>query len=318
MSEQNRRCSIFPKRMLTQLVVLVIFVSLVGFPSAATSEAAVVVAAIPPSLGGADSFAVLAAEAVTNVPMSAIVGDVGLSPAAGTHYAGLTAAEVTGTIYAVDATGPAGSVPNPGFLTTAKADLNDAYDALVAQACTVTYPGGSKELGGITPLVPGIYCADAFTLQGVLTLDGADTDVWVFKSATTLITSGDAEVVLGVGGAPCEVWWQVGSSASLGANTALAGNILALTSISLATGANLDGRALARTGAVTMQQNAISLPICEPSAVELRFFNANGANVIDSGVSPNGIIIVVMASVLLLLLMAIISVLVRAKLRRAS
>ncbi|MBN1921661.1 MAG: DUF3494 domain-containing protein [Anaerolineae bacterium] len=317
MSEQNRSRAIFPKRMLTQLVILVVLVSLARLPSAAISEAAAVIAAVPPSLGGADSFAVLAATAVTNVPMSAITGNVGLSPAAGTYYAGLAAAEVTGTIYAVDATGPAGSVPDPGLLTTAKTDLNDAYDALVAQACTVTYPGGSKELGGIPPLVPGVYCADAFTLQGVLTLDGADTDVWVFKSATTLITSGDAEVVLATGGAPCEVWWQIGSSASLGTNTALAGNILALTSISLATGANLDGRALARTGAVTMQQNAISLPICESSAVELLFFNATGANVNDTGVSRNGIIMVVMVSVLLLLLVVIISILVRARLRAA-
>ena len=114
--------------------------------------------------------------------------------------------------------------------------------------------------------MPGVYCADDFTLSGILTLNGAATDVWVFKSASTLITSGTANVILSTGGVPCSVWWQVGSSATLGTNTSLAGNILALTSISLATGANLDGRALARNGAVTMDQNTITLPICALAA----------------------------------------------------
>ncbi len=242
-------------RTLARLIALIIIVSLAAFPSSASPTAT------SPPLGTADSFAVLAATAITNVPTSAISGDVGLSPAAGSNYAGLTTLDmVTGTIYAVDATGPAGSVANPGLLTTAKTDLVTAYNALASQACDTTYPG-SKELAGEN-LVPGVYCADNFTLSGILTLNGADTDVWVFKSASTLITSGAANVILSTGGVPCSVWWLVSSSATLGTNTSLAGNIIALTSISLATGANLDGRALARNGAVTLDQNTIAIPVC--------------------------------------------------------
>jgi len=243
------------KRPIARLVALIIVISLAALPSAASPTAT------SPPLGAADSFAVLAGEAITNVPTSAITGDVGLSPDAGSNYAGLTTSDiVAGTIYAVDATGPAGSVEKAALLTTAKTNLVTAYNALAAQGCDVTYPG-VQDLVGLT-LVPGVYCATAFELSGVLTLDGADTDVWVFKSASTLITSGAAEVVLSTGGVPCEVWWQVGSSATLGTNTSLAGNILALTSIGLATDANLDGRALARNGEVTLQSNTITIPIC--------------------------------------------------------
>ncbi len=242
------------KRSIARLVALTIIVSLAALPSAAAPTAT------SPPLNTADSFVVLAGTAITDIPTSAITGDVGLSPGAGSNYAGLTAAEVTGTIYAVDASGPAGSVVNPALLTTAKTDLVAAYGALAGQGCDTTY-GGVQDLVGLT-LVPGVYCADAFELSGTLTLNGANTDVWVFKSASTLITSGTANVVLSTGGVPCDVWWQVGSSATLGTNTSLAGNILALTSISLATGANLDGRALAQNAAVTMDSNTITLPIC--------------------------------------------------------
>ena len=116
--------------------VIIITVLLAGLASAAAP------AAIAPTLGMADSFAVLAATAITNNPTSAISGDVGLSPAAGSNYAGLTILDmVTGTIYAVDASGPAGSVVNPVLLTTAKTDLVAAYDALASQTCDTTYAG---------------------------------------------------------------------------------------------------------------------------------------------------------------------------------
>lgn len=110
-------------------------------------------------------------------------------------------------------------------------------------------------------LAPGVYCADEFTLSGTLTLTGSG--VWVFRSAATLITSGTANVV---GGTACDVWWQVPSSATLGSNTSLKGNILALTSISMVTGASLTGRALARNGAVTLQSNTINQS-CSSAAV---------------------------------------------------
>ena len=241
---------------LPRFVTLIVLISLAGVPAAAAAPRAT-----SPPLGAADSFVVLAATAITNVPASAISGDVGLSPASGSNYTGLGLTDMlTGTIYAVDAGGPAGSVIDPALLTMATTDLVAAYNGLASQACDITYPG-TQDLAGLS-LVPGVYCADDFALTGVLTLNGIATDVWVFKSASTLITTGAADVILPAGGVPCAVWWQVGSSATLGTNTSLAGNILAMTSISLATGANLDGRALARTGAVTLAQNPITRPVC--------------------------------------------------------
>lgn len=217
-------------------------------------------AATSPGLGSAASFAVLAGTEITNVPTSVITGDVGLSPAAGSNYTGLTLAEVSGTIFAVDTTGPAGTAGNdPYLLTAAKADLVTAYDALATGSnasanCNAAYVfgAGNKDLSGAS-LAPGLYCADTFTLTGTLTLTGSG--VWVFRSAATLITSGTANIV---GGDTCDVWWQVPSSATLGTNTSLKGNILALTSIGMNTGATLTGRALARNGAVTLQSNTIN------------------------------------------------------------
>lgn len=220
-------------------------------------------AATSPNLGMASSFAVLAGTAVTNVPTSNIRWDVGLSPAAGSNIAGLTAAQVGGTIYAADATGPGGSAVNPGLLTIAKTDLANAYDGLAGGAnananCLAgyTFGTGNKDLVGLN-LVPGVYCADSFTLTGTLTLSGSG--VWVFRSASTLVTSGTANIV---GGDPCNVWWQVPSSATLGTNTSFIGNILALTNISVATGATLNGRALARNAAVTLDHNTITNALC--------------------------------------------------------
>jgi hypothetical protein len=159
-------------KVLTISIILVISLALAGLSFNAFARP---LAATSPTLGAADPFVVLAATEITNVPTSAITGDVGLSPAAGSNYTGLTAAQVTGTIYAVDATGPAGSVNNPALLTTAKTDLVTAYDGLASQGCDTTYPGVKNLVG--ENLVPGVYCADAFTLSGTLTLNGSIFDV---------------------------------------------------------------------------------------------------------------------------------------------
>lgn len=235
-------------------VVLFVF----GFSGAVVAHAAT-----SPSLGTADGFSILAGTPnITDAGgASAITGDVGLSPATGAGI-GLLSSQVTGTIYAVDSAGPSGSVVAPGALTTAKNDLVTAYDALSAGSnATCTDPlyqfgTGVVSLTGAN-LVPGVYCADAFTLSGTLTLSGSG--VWIFRSAATLITSGTANIV---GGNACNVWWKVASSATLGTNTSLIGNILALTSITMATGATLNGRALARNGAVTLDHNTITNATC--------------------------------------------------------
>ena len=251
-------------RKITALVTssLLVFIPLLaGFLYTAPTP---VYAADSPSLGQADSFAVLAGTTITNVPTSAVTGDVGLSPGGGAAI-GITCSQVTGTIYDNDA-GYAGGgtclVTNAGLLTQAKTDLVSAYDALSAgnnATCTTDYGAITQDLVGLS-LTPGVYCADAFTLSGTLTLSGSG--VWVFRSASTLITSGTANVV---GGDACNVWWKVASSATLGTTTQLTGNILALTTITMATGANLSGRALARNAAVNLDSNTITKPTCTPT-----------------------------------------------------
>lgn len=103
-----------------------------------------------------DSFSILAGTGVTNVPTSTIIGNVGLSPAAGSNYSGITTAQVNGTIYAADGTGPAGSVNNPGLLTTAKNDLTTAYVDTMGRTPTSTFATGDNQLGGKT-LTAGVY-----------------------------------------------------------------------------------------------------------------------------------------------------------------
>ena len=199
-------------------------------------------AATAPSLGPAQPFAVLAGTTVTNTGPTTITGNLGISP--GSAITGQSSITIIGQIHAADAVALGAQAGNTAAFTT------------LDQVCDVTYPGVGKDLVGLT-LVPGVYCASAFTLTGTLTLSGSGP--YIFKSAATLITSGTARVV---GGDPCNVWWRVVSSATLGVNTSLVGNVLALTSISLATGANLNGRALAQSGAVTMDSNTISNAVC--------------------------------------------------------
>jgi len=232
--------------LVSALLILAAFTITVNDVSAATS----------PSLGTAAAFAVLAYSKVANTGPTVVTGDVGLSPTTGAAITGFPPGRVFGIIYAVDAAGPAGSVNNPGLLTTAKTDLSNAYDALGSQGCDHDYGAVTTDLKDLT-LGPGVYCSGAFALSGTLTLSGSG--VWIFKSSTDLITSGTAKVV---GGDPCNVWWWEASSATLGTYTELTGNILALKSITLATGAILNGRALAETAAVTQDSNTINRAIC--------------------------------------------------------
>lgn len=226
-----------------------------------------VFAATSPSLGTAGSFSILAETNITNVPSSSISRDVGLSPAAGS-FIGLTDAEVGGTIYAVDGTAPpaANATVNPGLLTTAINDMMQVWSTGgttgIDQPCTNDYSGtGVKDLTLVSPLGPGVYCADAFILTGNLTLSGSG--VWIFKSASTLTTSAGSTVT---GGDPCNVWFRMVSGASaLGTNSTMIGNLLAGTSIAMQTGATLNGRLLAQA-AVTLDQNTVSGPACAVTA----------------------------------------------------
>ncbi len=209
------------------------------------------ISAAAPVMGTADTFAVLAATTVTNLGPTVITGNLGLSP--GTSITGFPPGSVVnGTIHAADA-----------VALQAQNDTTTAYDALAAQPCTVSYDVPT-DLGGMT-LAPGVYCfASSAALTGTVTLDagGDAAAVFVFKTVSTLITASGSSVLLINGADPCNVFWKVGSSATLGTGTTFVGSILALTSIGLDTGASLSGRALARTGAVTLDSNVVGIDSC--------------------------------------------------------
>jgi len=198
-----------------------------------------------PSLGAAQSFAVLGAATVTNTGPTAITGDLGVSP--GKAVTGFPPGTLTGgTIHAGDATA-----------TAAQAAAHTAYRNLVAEPCGTNLTG--KTLGtspGAVTLSPGVYCFDSSAqLTGTLTLNGSG--VYVFKIGSTLTTASKSSVVLAKGATPGNVFWQVTSSATLGTNTSFEGSILANTSDTITTGASVTGRVFALTGAVTLSGNRI-------------------------------------------------------------
>ncbi len=203
------------------------------------------------ALGTADSFAVLAGSGITNTGPTAITGDIGTFP--NTSITGVTSLTLTGTNHAGDS-----------VTQGAKTDLVTAYTTAAGEGPTTAI---SADLVGRT-LQPGVYnSASAIGLSGVLTLDAAGDPnaVWVFQAGSTLITASGSRVVMLNGAQSCNVYWQVGSSSTLGTNSTFIGTIMALTSISLQTGATLDGRALARNGAVTMDTNTITRSVCTTS-----------------------------------------------------
>jgi hypothetical protein len=201
-----------------------------------------------PTLGTAEYFAVLASSEVTNTGPTSITGDLGVSP--GTAITGFPPGNITGVLLS------AGAVP-----LQAQVDATTAYNNLASQGCDLTY-GPVEDIGGTT-IGPGVYCFPSSAgITGVLTLDsGGDPDaVWVFNIESTLITESGSSVIFSDNGNACNVFWRVGSSATLGTTTDFQGNIIAYSDISALTGATVSGRLLARNGAVTMDSNSINLP----------------------------------------------------------
>jgi len=223
-------------------------VVLTGLGLSALCQASSPAAAQAPSLGTAQRFAVLGGSTVTNTGASSLTGDLGVSP--GTSITGFPPGIVTGTIHAGDA-----------VALQAQNDLTTAYNALTGAACTANMTG--QDLGGLT-LTPGVYCfSSSAPLNGVLTLDaqGDPNAVFIFQIGSTLLAAIDSSVNVINGARPANVFWQVGSSATLAAGTAFTGNVVALASITLSVGSSVSGRALARTGAVTMDTTSVSVPL---------------------------------------------------------
>jgi Ice-binding-like/PEP-CTERM motif len=198
------------------------------------------------NLATAGSYAVLAGSTVTNTGASVLTGNLGVWP--GTAVTGFPPGIVTaGTIHAADAAA-----------AQAQRDLAIAYIAAMALSPTATLTG--RNLGGMT-LTPGVYFfASSAQLTGKLTLNnlGNPNALFVFQIGSTLTTASNSSVIFSNSLTDPNVFWQVGSSATLGTTTSFQGNILALTSITLNNGATIGcGSALARNGAVTLDNNVI-------------------------------------------------------------
>ena len=212
------------------------------------STAAAAGGQLSPALGAAGAFVILGGSTVTNTGASALTGDLGVSP--GTAVTGFPPGTMSGSTHAGDATSAA-----------AMADLTLAYnDAAGRTLAPVTVAGN---LGGLT-LPPGLYKSTSSLAisSGDLTLDaqGDANAVFIFQMASTLTTTSGRSIILAGGAKATNVYWQVGSSATLGTTSVFKGTIMAYQSISLNTGASLNGRALARIGAVTLATNAVVMP----------------------------------------------------------
>lgn len=214
------------------------------------------------NLNSAAGYAILAGSLVSNVPASLVKGNVGLSPAAGSKITGFGGGEIVGIVYTVDATGPAGSVPNATGLTAAKGDLTIAYNNAAGRTATdiVSLAGN---IGGLT-LTPGLYKSSG-ALQissGDLTFDaqGNSAAVFIIQIASALTTTSGRQVILKGGALASNIFWQVGTSATLGTTSVMKGTIMADQSISLNTGAKIEGRLLARIAAVTIKNSTVVKP----------------------------------------------------------
>lgn len=214
--------------------------------------ATVIVANVPPVgipiLGTAATYGILAGSTVTCVTGGTINANVGVSP--GSTATGFPPCTITGR---TDLANPAAA--------TAQNDLTTAYNALAGLACGTTVT--PADLGGRT-LAPGVYCAaTSLAVTGTATLDGQGNPnaLFVFQMGSTLTTGTTANIALINGAQAKNVYWQVGSSATLGTGTTFRGTIVALTSITLDDNATMTGRALARNGAVSLgTNNTITLP----------------------------------------------------------
>lgn len=229
------------KHLAIQLPLCLLIATAVMLPRCDATAAAV-------NLGDASSFAVLAGAGITITGPTTITGDIGTYPTPSIIGSGNLILD-------------GGSYAGGTIVQSAQTALTTAYNAAAGLPYNVSYAGGF-DLVGLT-LAPGVYNdASSLFLSGTLTLDaqGNPNAVWIFQAGTTLITASGSQVVLAGGAQAGNIYWQVGSSATLNTGANFAGNILALDSITLDTGATVDGRLLAQTGAVTLDNNVIAVP----------------------------------------------------------
>ncbi|MEO8529436.1 MAG: ice-binding family protein [Pseudolysinimonas sp.] len=202
-------------------------------------------------LGTAEDYSVIASDTITDTAThgTQVEGDVGLTPGTDQQLGDL---QVTGDIHV-----------NDTAASTADADLNTAY-VILANTAPTDVVGTVNLAANPLPYGPGVYrSASDLLLDGTITLSGGADDVWIFQASTGSLTVASDSVVLVIGGAQsCNVYWQVGSSATIGTNAEFVGTVLAATSISADTGASIQGQLLAgatNAGAVTLDNNLITM-----------------------------------------------------------
>ena len=206
-------------------------------------------AVAPVGLGTASSFAVLAGTTVTNTGPSLLNGDLGVSP--GTAITGFPPGIVNGTVHQTD-----------GVAAGAQSDLTTAYNDAAGRTPAASLGGF---IGAGQSLSPGVYAATSSLDVGgelILNAHGDAGAVFIFQVGSTLVTDTSSHILLTNGAQACNVFWQVGSSATLGTGSIFDGSILALESITVTTGDTIEGRALARNGAVTLDDDTITVPAC--------------------------------------------------------
>ena len=199
-------------------------------------------------LGTTNSFGVLAGTGITNTGPTTINGDIGTYPT--TSITGAGSMTITGTNHAGDA-----------VTQQAKTDLVTAYNNAAGEGPTTALVSDPV---GLT-LAPGVYTnSSSIGLSGALTLDAAGDPnaVFVFQAGSTLKTGSASHISLINGARACNVFWQVGSSATLGTGSSFVGTVLALTSITVTTGVTINGRVLTRNGAITLDTDRITVPSC--------------------------------------------------------
>lgn len=216
----------------------------------------------PVALGSAINYVILSKSATSNVPTSAITGNIGISPAAASFLTGFsltlpaggassTSSQVTGSVFAADY-----AVPTPSTLTTAISDMQTAYTDAAGRPTPDHSELATGNIGGLT-LPAGLYkWTNTVTIPTSVTLSGGANDVWIFQIAGGLTQASATSVILSGGALASHVFWQVAGIVDIGTTAHMEGQMLAKTSIALHTGASANGRLMAQT-AVTLAGNAV-------------------------------------------------------------
>ena len=230
----------------------------------------------PVGLGTAASYSVLGGTTVTNTGPTTLAGDLGVNP--GSAITGFKPGLVAGATHAADA-----------HALQAQSDLTTAYDDAAGRTMTASVAG---DLVGKT-LTPGVYKSSGpLSVSGALTLNGQGNpnSVFIFQVASTLTTATASSIVLTNSAQACNIYWQVGTSATLGTASTFNGNILALTSITATTGTTVQGRALARNGQVSLDTNVFTMPGCataSPSASTTPTASASSSPAVTASPTPS-------------------------------